>query len=263
MTTWWQTYGEMEARLTAPVSERMVELADLRPGMRVLDLASGAGEPSLRAARRVGPTGHVLGTDIDEAVLELARARALREGLSNVEFRVADATRLAVPEGSFDAATVRWGLMYIQDVEQVLREVRRALKPGGVLVAALWAEPARVSWATVPRQALAPYRELPHVSPDVPGAFRFAEQRHLDTFLTRVGFQVERVEEMEVPVVEGPDGAAIVAWARTGPMSRLVAGLPAEAQRGWEENLARAAESLRTGDRLRLGGVTRLVVARG
>ena len=77
-----------------------------------------------------------------------------------------------------------------------------------------------------------------------------------------MGFRVETVEEMEVPVVEGPDGAAIVAWARTGPMSRLVAELPEEARRGWEADLARAAEALRTGDTVTLGGVTRLVVAR-
>lgn len=262
MTTWWQTYGEMEARLTAPVSERMVELAGLRPGMSVLDLASGAGEPALRAARCVAPTGLVLGTDIDEGVLALARERALREGITNVQFHVADAASLAAPEGFFDAVTVRWGLMYMLDVERALEQVRRVLKPSGVLVAALWAEPARVPWATVPREALAPYRELPRVSPEAPGAFRFAEQRHLDALLTRAGFRVETVEEMEVPVVEGPDGAAIVAWARAGPMSRLVADLSEDARRRWEADLARAVEPLRAGGRILLGGVTRLVVAR-
>jgi ubiquinone/menaquinone biosynthesis C-methylase UbiE len=84
-------YDEMEARLTAPVSERMLDLAGVREGMRVLDLASGRGEPALRAARRVGPTGHVLGVDLQDALLEVARVRAKQGGLANVELRVTDA----------------------------------------------------------------------------------------------------------------------------------------------------------------------------
>src|SRR5690349_9538191 len=105
MTACWRRYDEIEARLTAPVSERMLDLAQLRPGMRVLDIASGRGEPSLRAAHRVGPSGSVLGIDRNEGVLEMARELARAQGLTNVEFRVADAEAfVARGEAPFDVA---------------------------------------------------------------------------------------------------------------------------------------------------------------
>src|SRR3712207_898792 len=91
-------HHEMESRLTAPVSERMLDLARLRPGMRVLDVASGMGEPSLRAAQRVGPSGFVLGTDLVDGMLEVARETVHAQGLSNIEFRAADAETFDLPE---------------------------------------------------------------------------------------------------------------------------------------------------------------------
>src|SRR4051812_33694982 len=110
----WRTYDQMEARLTAPLSERMLELAQLRPGMRVLDLATGRGEPAVSAAHRVSPTGSVVGVDISHTMLEMARARAQSEGVTNLELRVMDATSMqSLQTSSFDVALSRWGLMYM------------------------------------------------------------------------------------------------------------------------------------------------------
>src|SRR5690606_7134132 len=81
----WQRYDAIETRLAAPLSERMLDLAGLRPGMRVLDLASGRGEPALPAARRVAPDGVVWGVESAAPLLEMARAKAEREGLRNLE----------------------------------------------------------------------------------------------------------------------------------------------------------------------------------
>src|SRR5215218_1660338 len=171
---WWRSYAEMEARLTAAVSERMLDLAGLAPGMRVLDIASGSGEPALAAARRLGLSGHVLATDLVPSVLKLAKERAAHAGVTNIEFRVADAETLEVPEASFDVATVRWGLMYIPDAAGALARIRRALRPGGALVVAAWAAPEQVSF-TLPRRILARHRELPPVAPDAPAVSRFGE----------------------------------------------------------------------------------------
>lgn len=92
----------------------MLYLAGLQPGMRVLDLATGRGEPALRAARRVGPRGLVLGVELSDGMLRMARERAEREGLSNLDLRVANAESLEdIPPSHFHAATVRWGLMYM------------------------------------------------------------------------------------------------------------------------------------------------------
>jgi ubiquinone/menaquinone biosynthesis C-methylase UbiE len=260
---WWRTYAEMEARLTAAVSERMLDLAGLAPGMRVLDIASGSGEPALAAARRLGLSGHVLATDLIPAVLELAKERATRAGLTNVEFRVADAESLEVPEASFDVATLRWGLMYIPDAAAALARIRRALKPGGVLVIAAWAAPEQVSF-TLPRRILARHREMPPVAPDAPAVSRYGDPGRLRTVLDTAGFHVDTEDAMDTPVVEASDGAGIVDWALRmgGSFAALVNELPPPARRAWEADLVAAAEKHRDGDRVVLGGTTWLVLAR-
>ena len=154
----WRRYDDAEQRLTASVSERMLDLAGLRPGMRVLDLATGRGEPAIRAAHRVGPSGSVLGVDLSEAMLQMARERAAREGLSNLELRVTSAESLdRVPLAHFHATLARWGLMYLDSPVAALLAARRAMVPRGILVAAVWAEPERVPYFTLPRQVLGKY----------------------------------------------------------------------------------------------------------
>src|SRR5579872_2154402 len=101
----------MLERAAQHVSDRLVELARLGPGARVIDIASGAGDPALTAARKVGPTGMVIATDQSPAMLELARQRAAALGLRNMKFFVTGAEELKVEEGGFDAALCRWGLM--------------------------------------------------------------------------------------------------------------------------------------------------------
>ena len=110
----WRRYDDDEQRLTAAVSERMLDLAGVRRGQRVLDIATGRGEPALRAAARVGPEGVVVGTDRSDDMLAFARERASRAGIANLTLAVADARTLAgVPGQGFDVALCRWGLMYV------------------------------------------------------------------------------------------------------------------------------------------------------
>ena len=260
----WRKNDEMEARLTRPVSERMLDMARVSPGMHVLDVACGRGEPAVPAAHRVGPHGRVLAVDLVEGLLQTAQERASREGLQNIEFLVADAEALRVGARRFDVATLRWGLMYMPAPERALTSIHRALKPGGVLVIASWAEPARVPYASLPRRILAHYRDVPEPSPDGPGVFRHADPSRLTSALRRAGFSVEASEELEVPVVEARDGRGIVAWLRQmgGPFMKLVGELPEHQQQAWAEELATEAEKHRAGDKVLLGGVTRLTLAR-
>ncbi len=107
----WQRYDADEARLSAPVSELMLDLARLQPGSQVLDIATGRGEPAVRAAHRVAPGGRVVGTDLSGDMLDFARARATAEAVRNLQLVATDGVALAgVPEGAFDAALCRWGL---------------------------------------------------------------------------------------------------------------------------------------------------------
>src|SRR5512145_1013224 len=130
-------------KATAPMTERMIVLAGIKPGMRVLDLASGNGEPGLPIAHAVGPVGHVLLTDQSPEQLDYAREKAQAQGLANVEIREADAEEIEVEEGAFDAVTCRWGLMFMPDAIRAIRNAHRALRLGGRLVVSVWGTPER------------------------------------------------------------------------------------------------------------------------
>jgi SAM-dependent methyltransferase len=206
----------------------------------------------------------VLAVDLVDGLLQIARERASREGLRNVEFRVADAEALQVGETCFDVATVRWGLMYMQAPERALASIHRALKPGGALVIASWVEPSRVPFASLPRLILERYRELSLPSTDGPGLFRHADASSLDAALQRNGFSVDASEEMEVPVADARDGRGIVAWVRElgGPLMNLLGELPQHVQQSWEEDFSIEMERHRVGEMVTLSGVTRITLAR-
>jgi ubiquinone/menaquinone biosynthesis C-methylase UbiE len=126
----------------------------LAAGYTVLDLCCGAGASAIPAARVVGPTGRVLGIDVAEPLLELARARAAREGLANIGFRYGDATRTALPAGSFDAVICVFGVFFAPDMAGFVAEMWRLVRPGGVLAVTTWGpglfEPANtVFWESV------------------------------------------------------------------------------------------------------------------
>jgi ubiquinone/menaquinone biosynthesis C-methylase UbiE len=259
----WRTYDPTEARLTAPLSARMLDLARVGPGMRVLDLATGRGEPAIPAAHRVGPRGSVLGVDLSASMLAMARERADREGLANLELRVVDAAALADLEAhSFDAVLARWGLMYMASPRDALRVARDAMAPHARLVVAVWAEPERVPYFTLPRRVLERYRALPALDHTTPGTFRYAPRDALARDIECAGLKIEHTEEIEVPVMEAATGDELIAWVRAFGLARLLEGLPDEIQRAWEKDLVSEAEPLRKHGFVRLGGVTRVVVAR-
>ncbi|MBH2042895.1 MAG: class I SAM-dependent methyltransferase [Comamonadaceae bacterium] len=127
----------------AAATAAMLDAARITAGMRVLDIAAGAGDQTLEIARRVGPEGHVLATDISEAILRLAQGNARQAGLMQVETRVSDAEALALEAASFDAAVCRLGLMFCPDPVQALRQMHQALKPGGHAAVLVFSEPQR------------------------------------------------------------------------------------------------------------------------
>jgi ubiquinone/menaquinone biosynthesis C-methylase UbiE len=126
----WQRSSVARAQILAPLTERMLDLAGVDIGHRVLDVAAGTGEQTLLAAQRVGPTGAVLATDIAARMLALAEEAAARTGLGNVETRVLDARDLNLEPESFDAAIARLALMLVPERTRVMAGIRRALKPG-------------------------------------------------------------------------------------------------------------------------------------
>ncbi|MBL9147325.1 MAG: methyltransferase domain-containing protein [Phycisphaerae bacterium] len=257
----WRRYDDVETRVAAPLSERMLDLAGVGPGMRVLDLATGRGEPALRAARRVAPDGLVVGVEVAHGILEMAREKARRSGISNLDLRVADATSpLGIASNYFHAATVRWGLMYMKEPVASLMHVHRALLPTGVLVVALWAEPERVPYYTLPRRLLQRFRALPAPDPEAPGTFRYADLEKVRHDFGRAGFRIDHVEEMDVTVFESQSDAELVDWVRALGLTPLLNSLSESEQRAWERELTSEVRR-RGGGSLRLGGVSRIVRA--
>jgi ubiquinone/menaquinone biosynthesis C-methylase UbiE len=256
-------YDGIESRLTGALSERMLDLAGIGPGVRVLDLATGTGEPALRAARRAAPDGLVVGLELDDGVLAIAREKARQRGISNLDLRSADAAAPhEVPPNSFHAVTVRWGLMYMAAPVAALVNAHKALLPEGVLVAALWAEPERVPYYSLPRRLLERYRALPGIDLEAPGPFRYSDVERITRDFAAAGFALNHVEEMDVPVFEAGTDAEMIDWVRAVGLTRLLNALPEDDQRAWELDLAGELRRMAAGGSLRLGGVTRIVQAR-
>ena len=254
-------FDAIESRLTAHVSERMLELAGLRAGMSVLDLASGMGEPALRAAQWVGASGRVVGIDVSAAALEIARAKARAAGLANVDFQTLDAADFSSEGEPFDIVTARWGLMSMSAPVRALAAARRALATDGRIVAALWAERERIPWWDVPHRVTARHAALPDVDPEAPGALRYATLDRIERDFAAAGLTIEHVEELEVPVIEAGTSVGLVAWVRH-IFTRWVEAIPPTRMPAWERELSDELESFRRGETLQLGGLTRLVVAR-
>jgi ubiquinone/menaquinone biosynthesis C-methylase UbiE len=103
-----------------PVSERMLELADIGPGQRVLDVATGPGERAVTTAYRVGPSGHVIATDLSPQMAALGRERGAELGLPNIDFREMDAEAPDLPEHSFEIVLCRFGLMFLPNPQGAL-----------------------------------------------------------------------------------------------------------------------------------------------
>ena len=253
----WRKHDERFRQVTAPVSHRLLELAGLSPGMRVLDIASGTGEPALPAAEVVGPGGRVVLTDQSEEMLAVAREKAEARRLTNVEFRVSDGEELDAGDGEFDAVLCRWGIMFMPEPVRCLRQARAALKPGGRIAMAVWGPPERNPFFVLPMAVLMKYADVPRPGPGEPGVFAFAERGRLAAAFTEAGFGGTMFDEMELPMAVFDSGHEFWEYLREmGPIARHVAELSGEVQQKVGEEIAAAAAGGDPNGRVRLNGYT-------
>ncbi len=201
---YWEKYSESIAAMFAPISEAMIEDARILEGQLVLDVAGGAGDPSLAIARVCGPSGWVLNTDAIWEMVALARRRAHGEGLSNLHFAQCLGDALPFGTNSFEAVVCRLGVMFFPDPIVSIREMLRVLKPGGRLSLAIWSGIEGNPFFSLVPSILARYLLMPPVDPDAPAAFRFAERGKLAALVKMAGATGvrERVLEfrIEAPV---------------------------------------------------------------
>lgn len=169
-------------------SAKLVELARVRPGFSVLDVGGGYGEPSLTAARVVGPKGRIVCTDISPGLLAFARDRAGEAKLDNVAFIEADAEQLDFERETFDAIVSRAVLMFLPDVPGILARLRSFLKPGGRFAASVWGEKSKVEFA-IAGSVIADELGLAPPPPGQPGIFALADERQLGRLVRAAGFR--------------------------------------------------------------------------
>jgi SAM-dependent methyltransferase len=152
-----------------PIIEHLLARAGLRPGQRVLDLGTGTGAVALASAPRIAPGGHVIAVDLSPAMLALARARASAAGLGNISFADGRAEAIPADRSSQDAVLASLSLMYVIDRAAAAHEIARVLKPGGRLVAAVWAGPERADIVRL-QQIAGSFAPKPPVDGVGPGA---------------------------------------------------------------------------------------------
>lgn len=182
------------------ISKRLIALAHVTSGQRVLDVATGAGDPALTAAQVVGPTGEVVGIDHAPQMLEAARERAAAAGLTNVTFIEGNAQALDLTPQSFDAVLSRWGLMFFLPLVPALEGFRRVLRPGGYLAAAVWGAPQEVPIISASCAAVFEQLGRPLPPPDAPGPFNLANVDKLARSLSVAGFHDAQTESLTMSV---------------------------------------------------------------
>jgi len=204
------------AAMGRDVTEAIVNYARPQPGMQVLDLASGTGEPAITIASRIGPSGHITALDLSSELLEIADNRARQRGLQNIALQQGDAQQLPFSNDSFDLITSRFGVMFFHDCVKALREAHRVLKPGGRACFLAWGPFEQPYWAGMFGVVLK-HVGGPAIQEGGPDPFLFSAPGSLSAVLQDAGFQ--GVEERTEKVPWTWPGSAEEVWEQARAVS--------------------------------------------
>jgi len=213
------------------IGEWLIANLDVRSGQTILELACGPGDTGLAAAPLVGPTGRLILTDFAAAMVEAARRRGAELGLGNVEYRVMDAERMDLADGSVDGVICRWGYMLMADPAAAFKETRRVLRRGGRLCFSVFGSAERNPWAAMPARVLIEGSHMAPPAPEAPGILALANPDRIRRLLAGAGFSDPRIEE--VPLVF-TFASADEYWSFlkeiAGALALVITGLPQERQ---------------------------------
>jgi SAM-dependent methyltransferase len=233
----WNDWGPSLRTWLGPATELMLDMAGIGRGHRVLDVAAGAGDQTLQAAERVGPTGYVLATDISDNILDFAAHNAREAGHGNVETQVLDGEDLDVPAGTFDAVISRVGLIYFPDQQKALAGMKRALKPGGRVAAIVYSTADNNRFFSIPVSVIRRRANLPPPVPGQPGPFSLGGPGVLEETFRKAGFRDVTSRTIAAPV-RMPTAADCVRFEKEsfGALHQMLAGLDhAGREAAWHE----------------------------
>jgi ubiquinone/menaquinone biosynthesis C-methylase UbiE len=250
----WDEYSKFIDSSAYVVSDRLVEMAGIKEGDRVLDVACGYGEPSLTAARKVGADGTVVATDISAEMLEFGRQRAAANGVENIEFMQSDANSLDFPAESFDAAVSRWGIIFEPDGEGTAAKVRGFLKPGSRFAISSWGPPERVPLLAVAMKTAMAKLDIPPPPPGTPGPLSRPTPEAIGGLLEGGGFSGIEVEELDITFeFESPEEYTVFTLGMAAPIKAMLAPHPEDVQRETRDAISDAArEASETDGQVRL-----------
>jgi ubiquinone/menaquinone biosynthesis C-methylase UbiE len=259
----WEKWDRLFDQNMTCLNHRLVADARLRPGHQVLDLGSGTGYPALLAAQVVGSPGRVRGIDLAEQMLAVARRKAAKLGLTNVEFKSGDATELPFENGGFDAVISRFCLMFLPDLSKALGEIARTLKAGGYLAAAVWSGPDKNPFLRIPLDTIKQFIELPPPDPEAPGLFRLAKPGDLGAFARDAGLMSVGEEEFTAEVRFSSSREYYESLLdMAAPIQNLLAKLTPDQKQEVGQRIVAGADSYRRDGAVALPIAVRFVTAR-
>jgi len=250
------------AVMGSAVTQALVEYAAPQPGMQVIDLASGTGEPAISLAKRVAPGGTVTATDLSVELLELAAERARKKNLPNFVIRPADVHELPFPDRTFDLASCRFGVMYFQRVNRALSETRRVLKSGARACFAVWGTSEQPYWQTTMKivHQHVGGSMLERSGEDI---FCFAASGSLAEALVAAGFRDVEESERNLPWTWRGTAEEVFEYARavSTPFRPMLERVREEQWPGILAEVHTAIDRYRVGEEIRFGA--RVILASG
>ena len=233
----WHAWAPTLEEWLSEATTLMLDAAGIHTGSKVLDVAAGAGGQSLAAARRVGPSGRVLATDISAVILQYAASAAAAAGIATMQVRQLDAEQLDVEPAVFDAVISRLGVMYLPNQPRALAEMHRALRPGGRISVVVFSTPDHNGFFSIPVSIARRRAGLAPPAPGQPGPFSLGAPGVLSQLLREAGFADVRTQLVLAPL-RLPSAGDCVRFLResAGALHQMLGSLsPTERDQTWHE----------------------------
>lgn len=243
----WAKWEHAFTKAFSDATDKLIDMAGVQPGMRVLDLACGTGSQTVRAARRVGPSGEVVASDISETMLQFVNDNASTEGLGNIDTLACAAEELPSSLEPFDAAISRMGLMLFRSPSGALEAVRDVLKPGARIAALVFTTPANNPFLAQPMAILMRHAGKPAPAPGSPGIFALGGDGVLENLLQDNGFSDVETATVRAPMVlPSAEDAVHLMREAAGAYRAVVADLDEAARSAAWEDVHEALKAFET-----------------